>query len=82
MLEFENGQTFFKKCRKPATTSSPWASRRNSPYRWFSPVDGLREKRTPVPEVGPRLPKTMACTRRSSVKRHPSIGVKRPTYTT
>ena len=45
--------------RMPATTSSPWAFRRNSPYSTRSPVDGSREKQTPVPEVSPRLPKTI-----------------------
>ena len=34
----------------PATTSSPWALRRNSPYSTRSPVEGSREKQTPVPE--------------------------------
>ena len=33
-----------------------------SPYSAGSPVDGLRVKRTPVPESAPRFPKTMACT--------------------
>ncbi len=45
--------------RIPATTSSPWASMRNSPKKTFSPVEGSRVKQTPVPEVVPRLPKTM-----------------------
>ena len=48
--------------RTPATTSSPWALMRYSPNRAFSPVAGLRVKATPVPEVGPKLPKTMDCT--------------------
>ncbi len=48
--------------RTPATTSSPWAFTRNSPKKRFSPVAGSREKQTPVPEVVPRLPKTMAIT--------------------
>ncbi len=34
----------------PATTSSPCASARNSPYRPDSPVDGFRVNATPVPE--------------------------------
>ena len=45
--------------RMPATTSSPWALSRYSPYIFFSPVDGLRVKATPVPESLPMLPKTM-----------------------
>ncbi len=48
--------------RMPATTSSPCALIRNSPYSFFSPVDGLRVKATPVAEVSPILPNTMACT--------------------
>ena len=35
----------------PATTSSPCAFRRNSPYSSCSPVDGLRVKQTPVARV-------------------------------
>ena len=45
--------------RMPATTSSPWALIRNSPYSFASPVDGLRVKATPVAEVWPMLPNTM-----------------------
>ena len=37
--------------RMPATTSSPWAFRRYSPYSSGSPVDGLRVKATPVAGV-------------------------------
>ena len=48
--------------RIPATTSSPWALTRNSPKKRRSPLDGSREKQTPVPEVGPRLPNTIAIT--------------------
>ena len=48
--------------RMPATTSSPCAFIRNSPYSFFSPVAGLRVKATPVPEVSPILPNTMDCT--------------------
>src|SRR2546422_491509 len=48
--------------RMPATTSSPCALSRYSPYTAFSPVAGLRVKATPVPEVGPRFPNTMVCT--------------------
>ena len=48
--------------RMPATTSSPWALTRNSPKKRRSPLEGSREKHTPVPEVGPRFPKTMAIT--------------------
>ena len=47
--------------RMPATTSSPWALIRFA-VKLFSPVDGLRVKATPVAEVSPILPKTMACT--------------------
>ena len=45
--------------RIPATTSSPCAFARNSPHTPGSPVDGSRVKHTPVPEVSPRLPKTI-----------------------
>ena len=37
--------------RMPATTSSPWALTRKSPYGLFSPVAALRVKPTPVPRV-------------------------------
>ena len=37
--------------RMPATTSSPWALIRKSPYGLFSPVAALRVKPTPVPRV-------------------------------
>ena len=46
----------------PATTSSPWALTRKSPYSPVAPVAGSRVKPTPVPEVSSRLPNTMACT--------------------
>jgi hypothetical protein len=46
--------------RMPATTSSPWALMRNSPYSRLSPVDGLRVNATPVAEFSPMLPNTMA----------------------
>ena len=45
--------------RMPATTSSPWALTRNSPYSSLAPVEGLRVKQTPVADVSPRLPKTI-----------------------
>ena len=45
--------------RMPATTSSPWAFCRNSPYSTCSPVEGSRLKQTPVPELSPRLPNTI-----------------------
>ena len=45
--------------RMPATTSSPWALIRNSPYSFASPVDGLRVNATPVAEVWPILPNTI-----------------------
>ncbi len=48
--------------RMPATTSSPWAFCRYSPYMSFSPVAGLRVKATPVPESSPMLPNTMVTT--------------------
>ena len=46
----------------PATTSSPWALMRYSPYSLFSPVEASRVKSTPVAEVSPMLPYAMACT--------------------
>src|SRR5579875_1928717 len=46
----------------PATTSSPWALGRYSPYSSFSPVAGLRVKATPVALSGPMFPKTIAWT--------------------
>ena len=46
----------------PATTSSPCARNITSPYGARSPVAGLRVNSTPVPESGPQLPKTIACT--------------------
>mmetsp|Transcript_2018 Transcript_2018/g.8394 ORF Transcript_2018/g.8394 Transcript_2018/m.8394 type:complete len:222 (-) Transcript_2018:411-1076(-) len=46
--------------RMPATTSSPCAFTRYSPYSKFSPVLGLRVKQTPVPEVSPMFPNTIA----------------------
>jgi hypothetical protein len=48
--------------RMPATTSSPWALVRYSPYITFSPVPGSRVKPTPVAESSPMLPNTMATT--------------------
>ena len=48
--------------RMPATTSSPWALIRKSPYGLFSPVAALRVKPTPVPELSSRLPNTIVCT--------------------
>ena len=48
--------------RMPATTSSPWALTRKSPYSPLVPVAGSRVKPTPVPELSSRLPNTMACT--------------------
>ena len=48
--------------RMPATTSSPWALTRKSPYGPFSPVAGSRVKPTPVPDWSSRLPNTIACT--------------------
>ena len=46
--------------RMPATTSSPCASTKYSPYNFFSPVFGLRVNKTPVPDVSPKFPKTIA----------------------
>ncbi len=48
--------------RMPATTSSPWAFRRNSPKSPCSPVAGSRVNATPVAEVSPMFPKTIRCT--------------------
>jgi hypothetical protein len=61
------GNTFFmwsrsSVLRMPATTSSPWALTRKSPYGLFSPVAALRVNPTPVPELSSRLPNTIACT--------------------
>ena len=44
----------------PATTSSPWALTKYSPKKTFSPVAGFLVKATPVAEVSPILPKTIA----------------------
>jgi pyruvate,orthophosphate dikinase len=46
--------------RIPATTSSPCAFIRYSPKSFFSPVAGFLVNATPVPEVSPMLPKTIA----------------------
>ena len=54
----------------PATTSSPCAFISTSPYSVFSPVFGSRVKQTPVPEVSPRLPKTI-CTTLTAVPGNP-----------
>ena len=54
--------------RMPATTSSPWAFRRYSPYSSGSPVEGLRVKATPVAESSPMLPNTI-CTTLTAVPR-------------
>ena len=48
--------------RTPATTSSPWALTRYSPYSVFSPLAGSRVNATPVALSVPRLPNTMAWT--------------------
>ncbi len=48
--------------RMPATTSSPWAFVRYSPYSFFSPVFGSRVNATPVPESSPMLPNTIVTT--------------------
>ena len=48
--------------RMPATTSSPCALVRKSPYGALSPVDGLRVNATPVPESSPLLPYTIVWT--------------------
>ena len=44
----------------PATTSSPWALIKYSPKKTFSPVAGFLVKATPVAEVSPILPNTIA----------------------
>ena len=46
--------------RIPATTSSPWALIKYSPQNVFSPVAGSLVKATPVPELSPEFPNTMA----------------------
>ena len=43
----------------PATTSSPCAFIRNSPYILFSPVAGFLENATPVPQSSPIFPNTI-----------------------
>ena len=43
----------------PATTSSPCAFIRYSPYSFFSPVAGFLENATPVPDVLPIFPNTI-----------------------
>ncbi|OIQ69650.1 hypothetical protein GALL_487450 [mine drainage metagenome] len=48
--------------RRPDTTSSPCASNSISMTDWVAPVEGLREKATPAPDVIPQLPKTIAWT--------------------
>jgi len=48
--------------RMPATTSSPCALIRYSPYTPGSPVDGSRVKQTPVAERSPLLPNTICIT--------------------
>ena len=44
----------------PATTSSPCAFIKYSPYNSFIPFDGFLVKATPVPDLSLRLPKTIA----------------------
>ncbi len=46
---------------RPPYTPRTCALMRYSPYSLRSPVEGLRVKHTPVPEVGPMLPNAMAC---------------------
>ena len=48
--------------RTPATTSSPCALMRYSPLKISSPVAASRVNATPVAEVLPILPNTIACT--------------------
>ena len=48
--------------RIPATTSSPCAFTRYSPYASRSPVAGLRVKHTPDAHSAPAFPYTIACT--------------------
>ena len=48
--------------RIPATTSSPCALTRYSPLKMSSPVAASRVKATPVADVSPMLPNTIACT--------------------
>lgn len=46
----------------PATTSSPWALIKYSPLNISSPVAASRVKATPVAEVLPMFPNTIAWT--------------------
>ena len=48
--------------RIPATTSSPCALTRYSPLNRFSPLAASRLKQTPVADVSPMLPNTIAIT--------------------
>ncbi len=52
----------FGAVRMPATTSSPCALVRYSPYSTRSPVFGSRVNATPVPESSPMFPKTIVTT--------------------
>ena len=44
---------------KPATTSSPWAFIRYSPYNSFFPVEGNLVKATPVPDFSFKFPNSI-----------------------
>ena len=46
----------------PATTSSPCALIRYSPYNSLMPLDGFLVNATPVPDLSFRFPKTIVCT--------------------
>ena len=46
----------------PATTSSPCALIKYSPKISFFPVDGFRVNATPVAQLVPIFPNTIACT--------------------
>ena len=52
----------FKGVRMPATTSSPCAFGRYSPYNSFAPVSWFLVNATPVPESDPMLPNTIIWT--------------------
>ena len=52
----------FSGVRMPATTSSPWALVRYSPYSSLVPSNVLRVNATPVPESSPMFPNTIVTT--------------------
>ena len=60
--------------RTPATTSSPCALMRYSPLKISSPVAASRVNATPVAEVLPILPNTIACTFTAVLRESGSCG--------